>query len=66
MIPEIFERGHEFFREFWFSLTPEQQKVLSAVVRGEEVPENLQLVAQRLVHKEVLEPAVEHIAFRFR
>jgi len=57
VVPEVFEKGYNFFAEFWNSLTSEQREVLSAVAQGKEVPKALQPAARRLVQKEVLEPA---------
>ena len=56
IIPVIFERGQGYFSEFWTkSLTEEQRKVLSLVIRGETIDQDLQVIVKQLIKKEVLE-----------
>lgn len=59
ILPVIFERGHEYFREFWrLTLDDAGRDLLRFIVTHPEqpVPEEQQKIAQRLTRKEILQP----------
>lgn len=60
ILPVIFERGYEYFDEFWrLTLDDAGRNLLRFIVTHPEepVPEEQQKIAQRLVRKEILQPA---------
>ncbi|MCW5202713.1 ATP-binding protein [Desulfobulbus sp. US4] len=56
VLPAVFERGYQVFREFWETLTNEQRELLLAVAEERETTEEERRAASLLVRKEILAP----------
>ncbi len=57
VIPAVFERGSQYFREFWEeTLGPEQRQALVSLVQEGEIGAGGQAAVKFLIAKEVLEP----------
>ncbi|WLE98405.1 MAG: ATP-binding protein [Candidatus Electrothrix communis] len=56
VLPAVFERGYQVFREFWETLTNEQRELLLAVAEEQETTEEERRAASLLVRKEILAP----------
>ncbi|WPD21469.1 MAG: ATP-binding protein [Candidatus Electrothrix scaldis] len=54
VLPAVFERGYQVFREFWQSLTDPQRALLRAVAEAKTPSEEAMRAAPVLVRKEVL------------
>ena len=56
VLPAVFERGYQVFREFWETLTNEQRELLLAVAEEKTPGEEAMKAAAGLVRKEILAP----------
>ena len=54
VLPAVFERGYQVFREFWETLTNEQRELLLAVAEEKTPGEEAMKAAAGLVRKEIL------------
>jgi hypothetical protein len=55
VIPTVIERGDQYFRELWTSLTESDRTLLRCVVQGETPTAQHKKVVRKLVQKEILE-----------
>ncbi|MCI5135979.1 MAG: hypothetical protein D3920_13120, partial [Candidatus Electrothrix sp. AW2] len=68
VLPAVFERGYQVFREFWESLTQEQRDLLKAVAANQFPSEEAATAAPLLIRKEILaqEESQEERGWSFR
>ncbi len=72
VLPTVFERGYQVFREFWDTLTTEQQELLTAVALGirgrpdEELVDRLAKAAPMLIRREIIEEEAGSSGYSFR
>ncbi|MCL6510237.1 MAG: AAA family ATPase, partial [Anaerolineae bacterium] len=55
VVPVMFERGSEYFREFWESLADEERSILRRLARDERLDDVADGTLLRLVRKEIIE-----------
>ena len=64
VLPTVFERGSEFFLEFWRSRSKEEQTLLAVLAKGECVTPDMTAAAPALVRKEILAQEQGGCAFK--
>ncbi|AFZ22753.1 hypothetical protein Cylst_0403 [Cylindrospermum stagnale PCC 7417] len=56
IIPQVLERGDQYFRELWKSLAVSDRNFLKRLIYGETPTQQDKGVVKRLVRKEILNP----------
>ncbi|WP_417917172.1 AAA family ATPase [Candidatus Electronema sp. JC] len=64
VLPTVFERGSEFFLEFWRSRSKEEQTLLAALAKREIITPDMTAAAPALVRKEILAQEQGGCAFK--
>jgi uncharacterized protein len=65
VLPQVFMEGSMFFREFWQSLTLEQQRVTTLLVQGKQANSQQEKETIRsLVHRDIIQPWQEGYRFQ--
>lgn len=54
-IPKVLERGEQYFRELWTSLTSNEQDVLRRIIHEEKLTKIDQKIVRQLIEKEILQ-----------
>jgi len=65
VIPTVLERGGEYFRELWKSLSDRDRHLLRRLVQGETPAAQDKAVLRKLERKEILEKKIES-GYRFQ
>ena len=64
MTPTVLERGGEYFRELWRSLTDSDRILLQRLVQGETPTPQDKAVLRKLERKEILEKTESGYSFQ--
>ncbi len=64
VIPTVLERGGEYFRELWKSLSDRDRNLLRRLVQGETLTAQDKAVLRKLERKEILEKTESRYRFQ--